>query len=97
MLIGGGGIDTASYFTSGLAVKVDLTTNINTGGDARGDSLSGIENVRGSGFADTLVGNAAVNRIDAGEGDILTGRGGGDVLIGGGGIDTSSYFTSALG
>ncbi len=55
-------------------MKVDLTTNVNTGGDAQGDSLSGIENLTGSAFADTLVGDGGVNRLDGGETAMRPGR-----------------------
>jgi Ca2+-binding RTX toxin-like protein len=47
-LTGGSGTDTADYSASGSAVTVNLLTNVNTGGDAASDSLSGIENVTGS-------------------------------------------------
>src|SRR5213078_1917485 len=57
-LIGGGGTDTADYSASASAVTVNLTTNVNTGGDAQGDSLSGIENLTGSAYDDTLTGDA---------------------------------------
>lgn len=76
---GNGGIDTASYGGSTEAVNVDLTTNVNTGGDAQGDDLDGIANILGSTFADTLTGDALANT--------LTGNGGGDALYGMGGAD----------
>jgi hypothetical protein len=53
-----------------------------------GDTLSGIENIRGSAFADVLVGDAGNNVIDGGAGgDTLTGGAGNDSLIGGAGSD----------
>jgi len=80
-LYGGAGTnDTLSYYRSTSAVTVDLSTNIVSGGDAQGDTVSGFENVDGSNTAgDTLTGDAGANR--------LVGRGGNDILNGGAGID----------
>ena len=77
---GGSGVDTASYRTSSAAVTVNLTTGTGTGGDAQGDTLTGIERLIGSKFADTLTGNGEANfLIDGGRGlDKLTGQGGND-------------------
>jgi Ca2+-binding RTX toxin-like protein len=91
-LIGGAGIDTASYAGSAAGVSVNLATGIVSGGDAAGDTLSGIEQVMGSGFADTLTGNAGANMLwGMGGGDVLTGGGGADVLKGGAGDDRFVY------
>src|SRR3546814_5612601 len=54
-LIGGSGTDTASYAGSANGVTVDLTTGTGLGGDAQGDTLSGIENLTGSNYDDTLT------------------------------------------
>lgn len=70
---GGDGIDTASYSTSTAAVTVNLATGVNSGGDAAGDTLSGIENVTGSAYNDTLTGNAGDN--------VLTGGAGSDTVV----------------
>jgi Ca2+-binding RTX toxin-like protein len=43
VVVGGGGSDTVSYLSSALPVGVDLTTGLGSGGDAAGDTLSGIE------------------------------------------------------
>ena len=58
-LSGGNGTDTASYVGATGAVMVSLatTTAQNTGGDGT-DTLSSIENLIGSGFADTLSGTS---------------------------------------
>jgi len=65
VLIGGGGadslqggadIDTADYSGSASPVTVNLTTGTGTGGDAQGDTLTGIERVIGSAGDDTLIG-----------------------------------------
>ncbi len=57
-LIGGSGVDTVSYTSSAAGVTVNLATTEGIGGDAEGDTLSGIEIIRGSNFADTLTGDA---------------------------------------
>jgi Ca2+-binding RTX toxin-like protein len=70
-LIGGGGIDTADYASSGSAVTVDLSTG--SGGDAAGDSYSGIENVIGSAYDDTLSSTSSGHSLAGGDGnDIIT-------------------------
>ncbi|WCM25838.1 cadherin domain-containing protein [Sphingomonas sp. QA11] len=82
--------DTARYVRSAAGVQVDLrnTTTGQTGGDAAGDVLTGIENLTGSAFNDTLTGDDNGNRIDGLDGNnTLYGNGGGDVLVGGSGID----------
>jgi Ca2+-binding RTX toxin-like protein len=87
---GGLGVDTASYFASGGAVHVNLSTPgvALTGGFAAGDSLTAIENVTGSVFGDRLTGSAAVNNLSgAGGFDTIAGEAGADTLDGGGGRD----------
>ena len=80
-LNGGDGIDTASYAGS-AAVNVNLLTGIVSGGDALGDTYSGIENLTGSSNADTLTGNNSANTLDGGLGaDIMVGLGGNDVYV----------------
>ncbi|MGO1075573.1 beta strand repeat-containing protein [Inquilinus sp. CA228] len=99
MLFGGGDIDTLNYSESGAGVTVNLTTVAVSGGDAEGDVIDDtFENVRGSGFADTLTGSAVANQFYAGDGndtlsglagnDALDGENGDDVLDGGDGSDT---------
>ena len=51
---GGTGVDTISYAASTVAVNINMTTNINTGGDAAGDKLYNVEAVIGSNLDDTL-------------------------------------------
>ncbi|GAA4018580.1 beta strand repeat-containing protein [Actimicrobium antarcticum] len=97
-LIGGAGFDTVSYATSAGAVVVNLATRQGSGGDAQGDTFSGIEAVIGSAFDDTLTGDAGANTLDGGAGnDTLEGGAGADLLRGGDGNDTASYAASALG
>jgi Ca2+-binding RTX toxin-like protein len=95
-LVGGadtltGGVDTASYASSGSAVQVDLSGAVaNAGGDAAGDELVFISHLIGSGLADTLRGNKENNLLDGGLGvfgDTLYGGAGNDTLLGGEGHD----------
>ncbi|BBT79967.1 structural toxin protein RtxA [Aeromonas veronii] len=88
-LIGGTGVDTATYIDIGALVTVSLNTELqqNTSGAGQ-DTISGIENLIGSNFGDTLTGNGSANVLfGAGGNDTLVGLGGDDVLIGGEGID----------
>jgi Ca2+-binding RTX toxin-like protein len=95
VLQGDSGSDTASYRGSTNAVNVNLDAGTATGGDATGDTLTSIENLTGSRYADSLVGDAGDNRLDGGAGDdVLTGGVGADELIGGTGIDTAVYAAS---
>jgi len=87
-LIGGAGTDTASYSdaVSGVTVNLGLSGPQATG--AGNDSLSGIENLTGSAFADTLTGDAGANRLEGGAGDDrLDGAAGADTMAGGLGDD----------
>ena len=79
---------------SGSAVS--LATGIGSGGDAQGDTLSGIENISGSQGSDSLVGNAGANTLQGWNGnDVLTGGDGKDALAGGAGADRFVYSTIA--
>jgi Ca2+-binding RTX toxin-like protein len=87
--IGGSGDDLMDYRASQGGIEVDLITGYTAGGDATGDVLSQIENLRGSGFADTLSGSNQDNVLTGGSGnDLLEGRGGRDLLVGDSGADT---------
>jgi len=100
-------IDTADYSTSANGVTVNLATNVNTGGDAQGDSLTGIENVTGSNYNDALTGDSNDNTLTGGAGndtlvggagnDTLIGGAGNDTLVGGTGIDTADYSSATAG
>ncbi|MGL4961824.1 MAG: M10 family metallopeptidase C-terminal domain-containing protein [Inquilinus sp.] len=88
-LNGSTGLDAASYEFSAAAVTVSLTTGTGTGGDAAGDTLTNVEKLIGSNFADTLTGDANANDLRGGNGnDVLSGLDGDDTLIGGAGADT---------
>ena len=102
---GGGGNDTVSYEKSRKSVKVDLTDDTaqdatdsfdNEDNYAKGDILSGIENIIGSNVSsggadashDKLTGNGAANVIEGrGGNDTLGGGADDDILIGGRGND----------
>ena len=92
---GGLGRDTASYqnalaMADGVTgVSVDLLTPSNNTGEAAGDTLTSIESLRGSRFADTFSGSETGDFLygEAGA-DKLSGQGGNDLLQGGLGSDT---------
>ncbi len=90
VIIGNGPGDTATYGGSAGGVTVDLASaGAQSGGDAAGDVLSGIVNVTGSAFGDTLSGTAAANVIEGGDGaDVIDGLDGNDLLLGGAGNDS---------
>jgi Ca2+-binding RTX toxin-like protein len=112
VLTGGGGVDTADYSSSSAAVSADLAAGTGSGGDAQGDTLSGIENAIGSAFADRLTGTGA-GTLDGGAGNdvldgaaTLNGGAGNDTLLGGAAVetlnggaddDTVSYAASSAG
>ena len=74
-----------------MTVSLALTTAQNTGGDGT-DTLSGIENLTGSNFADTLTGSSGDNRLDGGTGaDGMAGGAGNDTYI----VDNLSDGTTA--
>ena len=87
--------DAVSYIESVAGVSVNLlTSEVFSGGgsDADGDRLIDIENVQGSAFADTLVGNGKNNRLGGELGDdTIDGGEGADILDGGAGIDEVSF------
>jgi len=105
---GGAGVDWASYEDAAGGVKVDLTKT--TAQDTVGagtDTLSGVENLWGSKFADVLTGDANANYLYGGDGndklyggagdDILSGGGGFNVIDGGDGHDTVDFSDSDRG
>jgi Ca2+-binding RTX toxin-like protein len=92
---GGSGTDVASFAAALAGVTLSLGSGLGTGGDALGDSYTGIENVLGSAFADAITGDGGANRIDGDAGnDVLQGGGGADTLIGGAGFDIADYGAS---
>lgn len=94
-LRGGAGIDTASYLWSPAGVYVSLFDGRTSGGDAAGDTLSGIENLQGSAYLDILEGDGGANVLEGFGGiDALRGLGGNDVLHG---DDGNDELTGGLG
>ncbi len=86
---GGAGVDLANYVFSPKAVTVNLMNATQSGGDAAGDALTGIEDLGGSAFDDTLKGNSGPNTVSGIDGDdSLEGKGGIDHLFGQDGTDT---------
>jgi Ca2+-binding RTX toxin-like protein len=91
-LNGDAGTDAASYANSIKGVSINLQANTASGGDAQGDHFNGIEDLIGSAFNDTLVGNINVNELSGGTGnDVLRGSGGSDALTGGLGADRFDF------
>ncbi|MFM7275693.1 MAG: calcium-binding protein, partial [Gammaproteobacteria bacterium] len=76
--------DLAGPPTAGLVI--DLATGVVTDGWGGRDTLSGVENVVGSGLDDVLLGNANDNDLEGGAGD--------DEITGGAGSDTASYHSA---
>jgi hypothetical protein len=98
VLSGGAGMDYADYADSGSGVNIDLGAATASGGDAEGDTLSGVDGLYGSAYGDTLVGydGSSTDPTDgytnvfygnAGD-DYLDGAGGDDSLYGGADNDT---------
>ena len=85
---GGAGIDTVDYSASEtMGAHVNMKSNI-YGGAAAGDTISNMENVIGTKFADYIEGTSANNKIMGGDGnDTIYGNGGLDYLDGGDGND----------
>jgi Ca2+-binding RTX toxin-like protein len=85
-LTGGADGDTADYSDSKSPVTVDLKAETAAGNGS--DTLTSVENVSGSNYADTLKGNDGSNTISGFDGpDTIVGRGGNDHLFGAGGAD----------
>lgn len=86
MVDGGSGTDTVSYDYATGRVTASMTRA--TGSGVGADTLAGVENITGSGYADALTGNGVANVIAGGGGnDTLVGAGGNDRLLGGSGAD----------
>jgi len=79
---GGPGKDLLTYTHSPAGVTVVLIAHTATGGYGS-DTLTGIEDVDGSNFADSLTGDSGPNVVFSGKGlDFLSGLGGNDFLVG---------------
>ncbi|EIM29456.1 calcium-binding protein [Microvirga lotononidis] len=96
-LIGGDGFDVASYASATSGVVASLMVG-GAGGEASGDTFSGIEALSGSIFSDHLTGDAGANVLSGdGGNDTLRGGLGADTLNGGNGFDVASYETATSG
>ncbi|SMX50783.1 M10 family metallopeptidase C-terminal domain-containing protein [Maliponia aquimaris] len=83
-LVGGPGVDTADF--AGFDGPVAL--NLALGGTAT-IRTSGVENLRGSGYGDTLTGNHLGNVLNGLDGDdLIDGGAGNDILFAGAGLDS---------
>jgi hypothetical protein len=89
-LQGSFGADTVDYShaTSGVTASL-ANSGSNLGAAAAGDTYIGIENLRGTGLIDALIGD--------GNDNVLEGGADADSLQGGGGSDTASYEHAATG
>ena len=90
----GNGNTRIAFYSASEGVTVDLTAGNSHGtvaGDTAGvgtDSFTGVNAVRGSGFADLISGSAGNDTLDGqGGNDTIQGKGGADTLLGGGGAD----------
>jgi Ca2+-binding RTX toxin-like protein len=87
-LDGGAGVDYLGYLNAPSAVSVNLATGKSSGGDGS-DDLKNFENVGGSAYNDTLIGDGGYN--------ILEGMGGDDTLDGGVGSNNGASYYHASG
>ncbi|TNE67306.1 MAG: matrixin family metalloprotease [Alphaproteobacteria bacterium] len=95
---GADGNDTVTYASSETAVSLSLVQSVGYSGDAEGDRYISVENVIGTDYDDSLIGNRFVNNLAGGGGndtliagygyDYLSGGDGDDSLMGGYGVDT---------
>jgi Ca2+-binding RTX toxin-like protein len=98
------GVDTVSYGYASTTGTVGVTLNlvvVNASGQSTASGISGadlvknIENISGSNYADTLVGNSGKNVLNGGAGnDLILGVQGNDTLIGGTGKDIFRFNTT---
>ena len=96
--ITGNGNSRIAFYNALDGVTVDLAAGNSHGtasGDLAGvgtDTFTGVNAVRGSAFADVILGDANANALDGRDGnDRIDGRGGADTLTGGNGADTFVY------
>ncbi|MEB3170876.1 MAG: M10 family metallopeptidase C-terminal domain-containing protein, partial [Synechococcaceae cyanobacterium] len=87
------GGDTIAYDNAVSGVTLSLAnSSAQTTGGAGIDTITEFENLRGSRFNDVLIGSAAANRIEGGEGnDFVWGSAGRDHQSGGAGADHFLY------
>jgi Ca2+-binding RTX toxin-like protein len=98
------GVDTVSFGYASTIGTVGVTLNlvvVNASGQSTASGISGadlvknIENITGSNYADTLIGNSGKNVLNGGAGnDLILGVQGNDILIGGTGKDIFRFNTT---
>ena len=103
---GGDGTDIVIYASSDNAVRVDLRVEFAQDTGQGLDAISNVENVEGSFYNDTLIGNDFDNLLIGRDGgdqifgengdDTLEGGEGDDTLVGGGDNDTALYSSGTL-
>jgi Ca2+-binding RTX toxin-like protein len=97
-LDGGTGTNTVDYSHDPGSVYVDLSSGFAFNGYGGTDTLTNIQNVVGSAYGSTIIGDNNDNSITGGDGDDrLAGNGGNDVIDGGGGINTVDYSADPAG
>ena len=98
-VISGNGNTRITFTNATGGVTVDLAGGTATGNSSVGtDTFTGVANVRGSNFTDTISGNAGNNVLDGqGGSDTIAGRGGNDTLTGGAGDDHFVYTATSNG
>ena len=95
---GGADTDTVRYADAVGAVNANLQTGMGSGTDAQGDTFVNVENLVGSRFFDTLVGDSGDNRLEGLAGrDTITGGDGDDQMFGGADLDTFVFTTGNWG
>ncbi|NKB46491.1 MAG: hypothetical protein GKR77_01745 [Legionellales bacterium] len=95
-LNGNAGSDTVAYTDStsadnltGVTINLENNSASGAGTHAAGDTIANFENIIGSSFNDTLIGNNQANVLVGGVGDdLLNGNNGNDELVGGAGEDS---------
>lgn len=106
ILVGGADQDVVVYEAAGASVNVNLATGVASGMSIGTDTLSEIEDVVGSSFADVIVGDSGSNALRGGAGsDSQAGGGGNDVftwklgdqgISGAPAVDTIADFDGSL-
>lgn len=91
IVAGGGGQDRADYIASSEGIFINLLRELSRRGDAEGDLLLSIEDIRGSRFEDRILGDDGANTLLGQQGDdFLIGFDGDDLLNGGAGNDVAN-------